>query len=47
MNIQTCEDCNSYDDADQPDSFMHPFGDEMWLCDICREKRGVDPYQGE
>ena len=43
-NIQTCADCNSYDDADQPDSFMHPFGDDMWLCDLCREARGIDPY---
>ena len=29
MQIETCNDCNSYDDASQPDSFMHPFGDEM------------------
>lgn len=44
MNIQTCDDCNNYDDADQVDSFMHPFGGGVWLCDICREARGVEPF---
>lgn len=42
MDIQTCNDCNSYDDADMADSFMHPFGDGIWLCDFCCEARGVD-----
>lgn len=42
MNIQTCLDCNSYDDMDMEDSFMMPFGDDEYICQICAEARGVE-----
>lgn len=43
MNLQTCIDCNAYDDADQVDSFMRPFGDDNWICELCAEARGMEP----
>lgn len=42
MNIQTCIDCNAYDDADQVDSFMMPFGEDEWVCHLCAEYRGIE-----
>ena len=51
MNIQTCIDCNAYDDADRVDSFMMsfgddkwvwPFGDDKWVCRLCAQYRGIE-----
>lgn len=39
MNIQSCIDCNSYEDVNQPDRFLEPFGDNYWICPQCAEKR--------
>lgn len=44
MNIETCIDCNAYDDTLQEDSFMMQFGDDMWLCALCAEERGLEPW---
>lgn len=43
MQIETCLDCNAYDDVTQVDSFMRPFGDDYWVCELCAEARGIDP----
>lgn len=42
MEIETCLDCNAYDDVTGADSFMRPFG-EHWICELCAEARGIDP----
>ena len=42
MNIQTCIDCNAYDDANQVDSFMMSFGDDEWICQLCAEYHGIE-----
>lgn len=39
MIIQTCEECNCYDDVTRPDSFMIEFPGDLWLCGICAEAR--------
>lgn len=44
MKIETCEDCNCYDDVNREDSFMYSFGypedgNQFWLCAICAEAR--------
>lgn len=39
MNIQSCLDCNSYEDVNQPDRFLEPFGDNCWICPQCAEAR--------
>ena len=41
MQIESCIDCNSYDDVEEFDSFMRPFGD-YWICEICAEERGIE-----
>lgn len=39
MDIQSCIDCNAYEDVNQPDRFLEPFGDNYWICPQCAEKR--------
>lgn len=43
MQLEICIDCNSYDDVTQYDSFMIPFGDDEWICQLCEEARGIEP----
>lgn len=38
IRIETCVDCNSYDDVTYDDTFMSKVGD-VWLCTICAESR--------
>ena len=40
--FETCIDCAIYDDVDQVDTFMRPFGDDTWICDMDAEARGID-----
>lgn len=40
--FETCIDCNIYDDVDQVDTFMRPFGDDAWICGMDAEARGID-----
>ena len=40
--FETCIDCNIYDNVDQVDTFMRPFGDDAWICDMDAEARGID-----
>lgn len=40
--IETCIDCNCYDDVTQVDTFMIPFGDDAYICAMCAEERGMD-----
>lgn len=40
-NWQTCLDCNIYDDMSKDDTFMRPFGDDDFICELCAEKRGA------
>lgn len=37
--FEYCEDCNSYDDISQPDTFLMPFGDGDYICTLCAEER--------
>lgn len=39
--VETCVDCNWYDDTSQPDTFIRPFGDGAFICDLCAEERGA------
>lgn len=38
MQIETCVDCNSYDDVTYDDTFMNKVED-VWLCELCAENR--------
>lgn len=38
---ETCVDCNSYDDVTRSDTFMMKFEDDLWLCGLCAEERGL------
>lgn len=38
IQIETCVDCNSYDDVTYDDTFMNKVGD-VWLCAMCGESR--------
>lgn len=38
IQIETCVDCNSYDDVTFDDTFMSKVGD-VWLCAMCGESR--------
>lgn len=40
---ETCLDCGWYDNVEKVDTFLRPFGDEHWICDLCAEHRGIDP----
>lgn len=42
--LETCEDCNWYDDVTKDDTFLYSFGypgdgTQYWLCGICAESR--------
>lgn len=39
---KTCIDCGIYDDTSKEDTFMRPFGDDEYICDIDAEARGID-----
>lgn len=41
--FERCIDCNTYDDVEQEDTFMRPFGGDTWICLLDAEARGIDP----